>query len=173
MARRTKYYCGICHKRTFSNTEIYIKGRIERLCSRCIKKHKKLLKRKKQKMNKELAKKIYKEVENEWIKKYGKENLDPEKLRVIKQVLEEIPDDDGNKRVTDMETGKTHLVPIKDIILKGLRGDCLNEYPEEQPPTYCKGCSFKCQASDCECKCHIKIREYWERNKKMKEMIIK
>jgi len=83
-------------------------------------------------MNKPLANKIYSEIEDEWTKKYGKENLDPEKLRAIKEVIKEIPDEDGNKRVTDMETGKTHLVPVKDIIIKGLHGDCLKEYPEEK-----------------------------------------
>lgn len=29
-------------------------------------------------------------------------------------------------------------------------------------PTYCKGCSFKCQATGCGCICHDKMREYWE-----------
>ena len=82
-------------------------------------------------MNKLLANKIYSEIEAEWTKKYGKENLDTKKLRAIKEMLKHIPDEDGNKRVTDMMTGKTHLVPVKDIIMKGLRGDCLKEYPEE------------------------------------------
>jgi len=124
-------------------------------------------------MNKKLADKIYKEIENEWIKRYGKQNLDKEKLRVMKVLLKEIPDNDGNKRVTDMVTGKTYLVSIKDIILNGLRGDNLKQYPEEKPPTYCEGCSFKCQASDCECSCHDRIREYWERKKQTKELILK
>jgi len=30
----------------------------------------------------------------------------------------------------------------------------------------CRAVSFKCQASDCECKCHDRIREYWERRRK-------
>jgi hypothetical protein len=30
-----------------------------------------------------------------------------------------------------------------------------------KPPTYCAGCSFKCQASDCDCTCHDKVREYY------------
>lgn len=33
----------------------------------------------------------------------------------------------------------------------------------DEPPTYCAGCSFKCQASDCDCTCHDKIRKYWGR----------
>lgn len=36
-------------------------------------------------------------------------------------------------------------------------------------PTYCAGCSFKCQASDCECTCHDKMREYYEREEKTRE----
>lgn len=30
---------------------------------------------------------------------------------------------------------------------------------ETAKPTYCAGCSFKCQASDCDCTCHDKMRE--------------
>lgn len=34
--------------------------------------------------------------------------------------------------------------------------------PRIEPiPTYCKGCSFRCQASDCDCTCHDKMREYY------------
>lgn len=40
---------------------------------------------------------------------------------------------------------------------------------ENSVPTYCPGCSFKCQASDCDCKCHDRIREYWEKNKLRKK----
>jgi hypothetical protein len=36
-------------------------------------------------------------------------------------------------------------------------------------PTYCKGCSFKCQASDCECGCHDKIRFYWKEKEEMRK----
>ena len=32
-------------------------------------------------------------------------------------------------------------------------------------PTYCKGCSFKCQATECECTCHDRMREYYSRRK--------
>ena len=83
-------------------------------------------------MEQETAEKIYKEIETEWIKRHDKEKLDPEKLRAIKKMLEVIPDEDGNKRVTSMETGKTHLVPIKEIILNGLKGNELNKYPEQK-----------------------------------------
>ena len=37
-------------------------------------------------------------------------------------------------------------------------------------PTYCKGCSFKCQASDCDCKYHDKIREHNIHLAKAKEL---
>ncbi|MDO8623078.1 MAG: hypothetical protein Q7R52_02435 [archaeon] len=33
-------------------------------------------------------------------------------------------------------------------------------------PTYCEGCSFKCQATECDCKCHDRIREYYYKLKK-------
>lgn len=33
------------------------------------------------------------------------------------------------------------------------------------PPTYCAGCSFRCQATGCECVCHDKMREYWKKKK--------
>ena len=40
---------------------------------------------------------------------------------------------------------------------------------EKQPPTYCKGCSFKCQATECECICHNKMRKYWEKQELKKK----
>lgn len=35
---------------------------------------------------------------------------------------------------------------------------------QEEIPTYCNGCSFKCQATECDCICHDKMREYWKSN---------
>ena len=35
------------------------------------------------------------------------------------------------------------------------------EGKKDNPPTYCAGCSFKCQASDCDCTCHDRMREYY------------
>jgi hypothetical protein len=34
-----------------------------------------------------------------------------------------------------------------------------------QIPTYCRGCSFKCQATECDCVCHDRMREYWAKQK--------
>ena len=59
---------------------------------------------------------------------HGKDNLNPNTINSIKNMLKVIPDDDGCKRVTDMETGKTHLVPIEDIVLNGLKGNELYKY---------------------------------------------
>ncbi len=37
------------------------------------------------------------------------------------------------KRVTDLETGKVHKVPLRDLIEKGLRQQDLKHYPELTP----------------------------------------
>jgi hypothetical protein len=34
------------------------------------------------------------------------------------------------KRITSLETGKTHLVPTRDLLEKGIRGADLPRYPE-------------------------------------------
>jgi len=38
-------------------------------------------------------------------------------------------------------------------------------------PTYCRGCSFKCMATGCECTCHDKIRKYWAKQAKENKTI--
>lgn len=38
---------------------------------------------------------------------------------------------------------------------------CKDEKKETKKPTYCAGCSFKCQASDCICRCHERMRRYY------------
>ena len=82
-------------------------------------------------MKKEKAEQIYTEIEAEWIKKHGKENLNQEFLAKLRKVIPMMPaDENGNKLVTNMDTGKSHLVPIKDIILKGLKGEDVCNYPE-------------------------------------------
>jgi len=80
-------------------------------------------------MKKETADKLYKEIRDEWIERHGRDKLDPEKMNAIKEMLYLVPDEDGNKRITSMETGKTHLVPIKEMILNGLNGKELDKYP--------------------------------------------
>ena len=81
-------------------------------------------------MKAEMAEKIYEEVLVEWIDRHGEDKLDPEKLEATRKMLHSIPEDSIYKRVTNMETGKTHMVPIKDIILNGLKGYDLSKYPE-------------------------------------------
>lgn len=82
-------------------------------------------------MKKEIAEQIYKKIYDEWVNRYGKENLDNDQLEALRNFILECPDDDGYKRVTNMTTGKTHLVPYEDIILHGLKGSELNKYPLE------------------------------------------
>ena len=38
-----------------------------------------------------------------------------------------------HKRVVNIDTGKIHLVPVRDIIEKGLKGSELDQYPEVKP----------------------------------------
>ena len=83
-------------------------------------------------MKEEKANEIFERVKKEWIKRHGEKNLNPAILNTLKKSLLSIPDDDGNKRVKSLSTGKTHLVPIERIILNGLRGDELDKYPVEK-----------------------------------------
>ena len=83
-------------------------------------------------MNREKADKIYQEIEEEWVKRYGRENLNPKTMNAVKMILREVPDEDGCKRVKCMGTDATHLVPIKDIILNGLKGEDVAKYPVEK-----------------------------------------
>jgi hypothetical protein len=80
-------------------------------------------------MNPKIAEEMFNEIVVEWIARHGKEKLDPEKLEATRQLLLSLPDDRVYKSVVSMETGKTHLVPIKDIILNGLKGWELDKYP--------------------------------------------
>ena len=67
-----------------------------------------------------------------WRKKQAKgAKLDYIFLKAIRKLLEVCPDEDGLKRTVDMETGNTHLVPIEDILLNGLRQKDLKNYPIE------------------------------------------
>lgn len=81
------------------------------------------------KMKSEMAEKIYDEILVEWVERHGKDNLDSEKLESIRKMLHSMPEDSIYKRVTSMETGKTHMIPIKEIILNGLNGHDLSKYP--------------------------------------------
>lgn len=81
-------------------------------------------------MQTKLADKIYKEIEDEWVKRHGEKNVDPKALKGIKLLLTNLPDKDEFKRVTSMTTGKTHLVPIKEIILNGIKEEEISKYQE-------------------------------------------
>jgi len=81
-------------------------------------------------LDRELQQKIYEEIKEEWIKRYGEDKIDLNKLSNLKLLLKLVPDKDGFKRVTKMESGKTYLVPIKDMILNGLHGKDLKKYQE-------------------------------------------
>ena len=83
-------------------------------------------------MNKEKANEIYNNLVKEWKKRHPEKKLDVQFLAGIRRMLEHCPDEDGLKRVTDMETGKTHLVPYEDMILNGLNGSEVSKYPEEK-----------------------------------------
>jgi hypothetical protein len=84
-------------------------------------------------MNKEKADEIMKKIQNHWNRTAPPNvKVSEEQLLMIRVMLNSCPDEDGLKRVTSMETGKTHLVPYEDIILFGLRGDNLDKYPIEK-----------------------------------------
>lgn len=92
-------------------------------------------------MNRKKVNEILKIVQKEWIKrlKNGYYRNVPEKSVIDKSFLESLrkmllkcPDEDGNKRVVHVETGKTHLVPYKYIILDGLNGKDIHKFPEEK-----------------------------------------
>ena len=68
-----------------------------------------------------------------WKKKIPNDaKLDDIFLKNIREVLKICPDEDGLKRVIDSETGNTHLVPIEDIMLNGLKQKDLKKYPVQQ-----------------------------------------
>jgi hypothetical protein len=79
-------------------------------------------------ISKERADEVWDKVMKAWQAKADGGKLDEKFLKQMKEFVYSLPDEDGMKRVTAMETGKTHLVPVEDIILKGLRGDMLGKY---------------------------------------------
>ena len=68
---------------------------------------------------------IFRKIKKEWEKRIGKGNVDEIRLRQIIGLAD--TDGDGKKRV--VVNGKTYLVPIEDIILKGLKGNEIENYP--------------------------------------------
>jgi benzoyl-CoA reductase/2-hydroxyglutaryl-CoA dehydratase subunit BcrC/BadD/HgdB len=77
-----------------------------------------------------LQQKIFDKVKKEWEQRVGKGHVDDNALKDI--ILFADTNKDGKKRVVSMETGKTHLVPIEDIILSGLKSNELENYPIER-----------------------------------------
>jgi len=74
---------------------------------------------------------IMDKVIKEWIKRHGIVNIDPQKIGALKKVLQDSPHNDGLMRVQLIGGGSTYLVPFKDIILNGLKGEDIEKYPEE------------------------------------------
>lgn len=67
-----------------------------------------------------------------WIKTFGLENIDPQKAKMLRQILKQSPHDDGYMRITLIEEpGITYLVPFEDIILNGIKGEDVKKYPIE------------------------------------------
>jgi hypothetical protein len=78
-------------------------------------------------MNK-IQNEIFRKVKEEWEKRVGKGKVDEKSLKKIIEFAD--TNGDGKKRV--IVDGKTYLVPIEDIILKGISGKEIKEkYPEE------------------------------------------
>ena len=83
-------------------------------------------------MNQEAADKIMDKIEKEWAVRYEGYDLS-HNLNMLRLMLLSCPDEDGFKRVTLIENGKTYLVPYEDIILNGLKGDEIaSKYEEEK-----------------------------------------
>ena len=84
-------------------------------------------------MKERIANKIIAKVRKRWESKIPEgTSLDEWQLKKIKQMLLLCPDEDGLKRVTLVETGKTHLVPYEDIIVYGLKWTEFSKYPIEE-----------------------------------------
>lgn len=80
----------------------------------------------------ETEERIFNAVKRRWERDVGKGNVDERKLRRAIRLFN--TDGDGLKRVVFLPTGKTHLVPIEDIMLDGLKSGDINGYPVEGEP---------------------------------------
>lgn len=83
-------------------------------------------------ISKKKADAIFAKVRTEWVKRFGEKKLNKKTLELVNELIRTLPDEDGLKRVENLETGKVHLVPVEDIILNGLKGDDLYKYPVEE-----------------------------------------
>jgi len=76
---------------------------------------------------KNIRNKIFKKVKEDWEKMVGKGKVDEKALKDLIKFAD--TNGDGKKRV--IVDGKTYLVPIEDIILKGIIGKEVKKYPLE------------------------------------------
>ena len=80
-------------------------------------------------MKEEKVKEIMDTVVKFWVTKHGADNIDLKAVEGLRNVLRSSPHENGIMPVTNLDTGKTHLVPILDIIRFGLKGTELDKYP--------------------------------------------
>jgi len=80
-------------------------------------------------MKEEKVDEIMTEVEAEWKKRYGEEAIDPMRIEKVREALSMSPNENGIMPCYNTDTGKHHAVPMKDIILDGLKGSELDKYP--------------------------------------------
>lgn len=87
----------------------------------------------KDKMTPKKVNEIMGKVIKEWIKRYGKDNIDSMKTKATRDMLLLSPHDDGFMRVNVSGNEGTYLVPMEDIILDGLKGeDIPKKYEKEK-----------------------------------------
>lgn len=80
-------------------------------------------------MKEEKADEIMAVILKVWEEQYGKDNIDPKKVKDVRKMLLLSPHEDGLMPVKIIGGKGTHTVPIKNIILKGLRGKDVEKYP--------------------------------------------
>lgn len=83
-------------------------------------------------MEKKKVNEIMIRVITEWERRYGKDKIDYNKVRLLEKILSLSPHEDGFMRVTSLEDGKIRLVPFEKIILEGLHGKELDKFPIEK-----------------------------------------
>lgn len=82
-------------------------------------------------MKEEKVQEIMKKVMNVWEQRHKTGKFNMAVVEATYQSLRLSPHDDGLMRVISMETKKTHLVPYEIVILNGLKGTELENFPEE------------------------------------------
>jgi len=82
-------------------------------------------------MKEQMVNQIMQKCTDVWKQRNPGKHLDPGFINLFTDLLKTCPDEDGMKRVVDMETNKTHLIPYSEIILNGLKGNEVKNFPEE------------------------------------------